>query len=66
MSLLIFASLREAQLRIFPGVLLVLPAQAEAWLSLLGVTAVANWTLPDWTVSVSLKCVLVDRGASAC
>ena len=42
-SLLIFASLREAQLRASPGVPVGL-----SWLSLIGhVTAVANPTLPN-------------------
>jgi hypothetical protein len=41
-------------------------SEAEAWLSLLGhVTAVANWTLPNWTVGVSGRCLGVDRAAAA-
>ena len=41
-------------------------AEAEAWLFLLGnVTIVANQTLLNWTASVSVKCLRVNRAATA-
>ena len=65
-SFLFFASLRErhsCELLVF---LLVPPAEAEAWLSLLDhVTTVANPTLPNWTAGVSVRCLLVDQAAAA-
>ena len=41
-------------------------SEAEAWLSLLGsVTTVANPILPNWTAGGSMRCLQVDRAATA-
>ena len=63
-SLLVFSSLREAQMRTPPGVpswpLPLSHAEAKALAisaMLCHVTAVANPTLQNWTAGVSVRCL---------